>query len=238
MKTFCPSYGKFSSTGEAKLMNNKVFISMGSTANKEQREFVDAILNSLKTVELSPRIMNENEWSHEQPLRAIKNVMKECCGAVVIAFTRTNFPSGTEIRKDESRKLTNISLPTPWNHIEASMAYAYDMPLLVIAENGLKSEGLIEDGYDWRVCWTDLDPDIVTKEKFRGFLNSWKKAVEEFSQQKDKRINEQISLEKLTIATLCKSMNPSQLWKLLVTMIAILSAVATTSYKLGGGKWP
>jgi hypothetical protein len=165
-------------------MSNKVFISMGSTANTEQREFVEAILNSLKTWDLSPRIINENEWSYEQPLRGIKNVMKECCGAVIIAFTRTIFPSGTELRKDENRELTNINLPTPWNHIEASMAYTFDMPLLVIAENGLKSEGIIEQGYDWQVYWTDLDPSIVSTEKFRGFLNSWKKAVEVFSQQK------------------------------------------------------
>lgn len=215
-------------------MSNKVFISMGSMANTEQREFVDAILNSLKTMDLSPRIINENEWSHEQPLHAIRNVMKECCRAVIIAFTRTKFPSGTEIRKDENRKLTNISLPTPWNHIEASMAYTYDMPLLVIAENGLKSEGLIEEGYDWRVYWTELDPDIVMTEKYRGFLNSWKKAVEEFSQQKQKRINEQISVDKITMGTLFKLMSPRQLWGLLLAALAILSAV----YKLGGGKWP
>lgn len=215
----------------------KVFVSKGNMANTKQREFVDAIRELLETVELSPRIMDENEWSHEQPLRGIRNVMKECCGAVVIAFTRTNFPSGIEVKEDKTEKLTNISLPTPWNHIEASMAYAYDMPLLVIAENGLKSEGLIEKGYDWQVYWTDLDPSIVKTEKFRGFLNSWKKAVEEFSHQKDKRINEQISLERLTIATLCKSMNTSQLWGLLVAVVTLLSFVATTFYKIGSGKW-
>jgi hypothetical protein len=217
-------------------MSNKIFISMSSTANTEQKEFVNAIINSLKTVDLSPRIIGENEWSHEQALRTIKKVMKECCGAVIIAFTRTKFPSGIEILKDENRKLTDISLPTTWNHIEASMAYTYDMPLLVIAENGLKPEGLIEEKYDWQVYWTELDPDIVTTERYRGILNSWKKAVVEFSQQKEKRNNEQISPEKMTIATLFKSMYPSQLWKLLVTMVAVLSAVATTFYKLGSGK--
>ena len=219
-------------------MDHKVFISMGSTATTEQREFVDAVLSSLQTVELSPRIMNENEWSHEQPLRAIRKIMKDCCGAVIIAFTRTEFPSGIEIRKDKNRELTNISLPTPWNHIEASMAYAYDMPLLVISENGLKSEGLIEQGYDWRVYWTDLDPGIVATEKFRGFLNSWKKTVEEFSQQEHERINKQISPEKITIGTLFKSMSIPQLWKLLAAMLTVLSAVAAAAFKLGGGKWP
>ena len=219
-------------------MAYKIFISVGSTANAKQREFVDAVLSSLKTAELSPRIMNENEWSYEQPLRAIRKIMKECCGAVIIAFTRTIFPSGVEIRKDKDRELVNISLPTPWNHIEASMAYAYNMPLLVIAENGLKSEGLIEQGYDWRVYWTDLDPSIVATDKFRGFLNSWKKAVEEFSQQENESDRNPISADKITLGTLLKSISIPQLWKLLAATIAVLSAVAAAAFKLGGGLWP
>jgi hypothetical protein len=216
----------------------KIFISMGSTATKEQRAFVDAILSSLKTVELSPRIMNENEWSYEQPLRAIRKIMKECCGAVIIAFTRTTFPSGVEIRKDKDKVLTNVSLPTPWNHIEASMAYAYKLPLLVIAENGLKSEGLIEQGYDWRVYWTDLDPSIVKTEKYRGFLNSWKKAVEVFTQQESETISKQLSPDKISVGILLKSMSIPQLWKLFAAVIAALSAIAAAAFKLGGGKWP
>ena len=216
----------------------KIFISMGSTATKEQRSFVDAILGSLKTVELSPRIMNENEWSYEQPLRAIRKTMKECCGAVIIAFTRTTFPSGVEIGKDKDKVLTNVSLPTPWNHIEASMAYAYKLPLLVIAENGLKSEGLIEQGYDWCVYWTDIDPGIVTTEKYRGFLNSWKKAVEVFAQQESETISKQLSPDNISISILLKSMSIPQLWKLFAAVIAALSAIAAAAFKLGGGKWP
>lgn len=216
----------------------KIFISMGSTATKEQRAFVDAILSSLKTMELSPRIMNENEWSYEQPLRAIRKIMKECCGAVIIAFTRTKFPSGVEIKKGEEKVLTNVSLPTPWNHIEASMAYAYKLPLLVIAENGLKSEGLIEHGYDWRVYWTDLDPNIVTTEKYRGFLNSWKKAVEAFAKQESETVNKQLSPDKIPIGILLKSLSIPQLWKLLAAVIAALSTIGVAAFKLGGGKWP
>ena len=63
-------------------MSIKVFISKGSTATTEQRKFVDAILDILGTVEIIPRILNENEWSHEQPLKAISRIINECDGAV------------------------------------------------------------------------------------------------------------------------------------------------------------
>ena len=211
---------------------------MGSTATAEQRDFVDAVLNSLKTQDLSPRIMNENEWSFEQPLKAIKKIMQECEGAVVIAFTRMKFHSGIETKKNMKEEISNIALPTPWNHIEASMAYAFGLPLLVIAENGLKSEGLIENGYDWQVYWTELDPNIVTTEKFVGFLGSWRKAVENFSQQKSQIVESSISVDKLSIGTLLKSMSIPQLWKMAAAIIVALSAVASIAFKLGGGKWP
>ena len=137
-------------------MTTKVFISKGSTTTVKQREFIDGVLESLEVSGLSPRIMYENEWSHEQPLVAIKKVIRECSGAVVIAFERTIIEKGVELKKDGKKKLQNIALTTPWNQIEAAMAYSFDLPLLVIAENGLKSEGLIEQGYDWNVYWTDL----------------------------------------------------------------------------------
>jgi hypothetical protein len=145
-------------------MGNKVFISKGSAASNEQREFVDAVLDMLRMADLDPRIMNENEWSHEQPLKAIKKIIRECDGIVVIAFTRTKYEKGIEIRKDENRELSNITLPTPWNHIEAAIAYSFDLPLLVVAENGLKPEGLIENGYDWRVYWSNLSPVDVRRQ--------------------------------------------------------------------------
>lgn len=219
-------------------MGHNVFISMGSTATKEQREFVDIVLDMLKMAGLSPRIMNENEWSHEQPLKAIKKVMKECNGAVIIAFSRTMFKEGVEIRKDGNRDLIDISLPTPWNHIEASMAYSYDLPLLVVAEKGLKSEGLIEQGYDWRVYWTDIDPRVVKSESFKGYLGSWKTAVDEFEKKSAERQEQSINLEKLTIGSLIKSMTIPQLWKMLAAFAALLSAIAVGAYKIGGGKWP
>lgn len=46
------------------------------------------------------------------------------------------------------KELNNIKLPTTLMHIEGSIAYAYELPMWTIVEDGLKSEGLIEKGYD------------------------------------------------------------------------------------------
>ena len=219
-------------------MAHKVFISMGSTATSEQRAFIDAILHSLKTADFSPRIINENEWSFEQPLKAIRKVMDDCCGAVIIAFTRTRYPAGIEIKKDKNKELTDISLPTPWNHIEAAMAYTYNMPMLVIAENGLKKEGLLEQGYDWMVYWTDLEPAMVTTDQFRSVLDRWKDAVTDFSLQRNEVVNSVIAPDKITIGALIKSMNTVQFIQVLTALVSGFFFVAAAAFKAGGGKWP
>lgn len=219
-------------------MDNKVFISKGSTPTVDQRKFIDAVLDMLKTVGLSPRIMNENEWSHEQPLKAIKKIIRECEGIVIIAFTRVKIEKGFEIKKVNNTDLIQVSLATPWNNIEGSIAYSFDLPLLVIAENGLKSEGLIENGYDWNVFWTDLNEDVVKTESFKAFLQSWKKAVDEHKTLKENQLNSDFDAEKLTVGNLIKSMTMSQIWKAASAVLTFLIAIATISFKIGGGKWP
>jgi hypothetical protein len=219
-------------------MAHKVFISKGSAATPKQRDFVDAILTALETAGFSPRIMNENEWSFEQPLKAIKKVIKECDGAVIIAFTRTKFEKGIEIKKDKENALSDILLPTPWNHIEGSIAYSFDLPLLVIAENGLKTEGLIEKGYDWNVYWSDLSADVVRSDSFKGFLSSWKTAVEQYRISKSNSPETSFDPEKLTVSKILNSLTVAQLWKIVAAILTLLIAVATISYKIGGGQFP
>lgn len=213
----------------------KVFISKGSTATQEQRAFADAVLEMLDTVGLSARIMGENEWSHEQPLKAIRKIIKECDGAVVIAFTRTQFHEGLELKIDQTLPISDIKLPTTWNHIEAAMAYSYELPLLVVAENGLKSEGLIEDGYDWRVYWTDMNPEEVKSDSFKGVLQSWKSAVEE---KKLSPSSSEVDLSKVGLGKLISMISLPQLWKLIGVLAMLIALVAGGSYKLGAGKWP
>jgi hypothetical protein len=85
------------------------------------------------------------------------------------------FPSGVEKRGgSKETALKDIKLPTPWNQIEAAMAYSGGLPLLVIVESGLRSEGLLERGHDWYVQWVKPDGSALNSNEFNGVLASWK----------------------------------------------------------------
>jgi hypothetical protein len=112
------------------------------------------------------------------------------------------------------------------------------MPILIIAEDGLRSEGLIEKGYDWTVYWTDLNPDVVKTERFRGFLTSWKNAVDEYDRNKNALTESKIDPVELTLGFILKSLTIPQIWKLISAIVTTFIAIATVAYKIGGGKFP
>ena len=124
-----------------------VFVSAGRTSTPEQENFVSAVEQHLRNNGLIPRCLGRNDFSSEQPLKAISKLMNQCCGTVVIGFERTYIQRAIECRRGKNeRAIEQQGLPSVWNQVEAAMAYDREQPLLLVLEEGLKSEGLLESG--------------------------------------------------------------------------------------------
>ena len=127
-----------------------VFVSVGGTATEQQEVFVRAVEDRLRSEGLIPHTVGRNTFSADAPLKTVIQLLDNCSGTVVIALERAYFPNGTDKRGGpKETPLADIKLATPWNQIEAAMAYSRGHPLMVIVEQGIKSEGLLERGYDW-----------------------------------------------------------------------------------------
>jgi hypothetical protein len=167
----------------------KVFLSVGSTANDKQEDFVQAMERFLENHGLTPQTVGRTYFSSKQPLAAIDEVMQECVGTVIIAYERIHMETAVEKRGSPNEKpLDGLNLPTAWNQIEATMAYTLGHPLLVLVENGLKSEGLLETGYDWYVQWIDLDVAVLSDHVFLAVFADWKKRTEQYQQDQKRRV--------------------------------------------------
>ena len=104
-------------------------------------------------------------------------------GTIVIALERIHIARGSEFRGSEGEiELDNVNLPTVWNQIEATMAYMLGHPLLAIVNANLRSEGLLETGYDWYVKLVDPDPVSLSSPEFLKIFNAWEKQVAEHTQ--------------------------------------------------------
>ncbi len=150
-----------------------------------QSHFVLAVEEMLKEYHLRPRTVGRTDFTTEKPLKKILSVMKNCSGTIVIAFERFNYETGIEMRGGlEETRLANVSLPTVWNQVEAGMAYALGHPLLAIAESHLRTEGLLEDGYDWFISHVELTPASLQSAEFIATFEKWVKNVERYNRDK------------------------------------------------------
>jgi len=210
---------------EEEMNKINVFLSVGTTSTEKQKEFVDALEKRLQNEGIEPYTVGRTSFSSEAPLKAISKLMKESSGTIVIALERLYFPYGIEKKgsKDE-KNLKEIKLSTPWNQIEAAMAYSNNHPLMVMVEEGLRNDGLLEYGYDWYVQTipNSLDLDYLNSKEFNEVLQSWK---DKLKKKKKKNINP----SELTIYDLIYNMKPSHLWSILVS----ISALVTGAFLLG-----
>lgn len=206
----------------------KVFISVGGTATAEQEEFVKHIEERLKGENLIPNTIGRNKFSADSPLKSIKDLMDECSGILVIALERTYFENGIEKRGSANETLLSVTkFATPWNQIESAMAYAKNLPILVIVEEGIRAEGLLEKGYDWYVMTVKPNQSSLLTAEFNGVLSSWKSKVEKLNLSKNDPAPEKKKVvpDQLTIGELISNMKPAELWGLLAAVIALMIGV-------------
>jgi hypothetical protein len=155
-----------------------VFVSFGTPYSEAQRKFLKALLALLRKCDMEPRAVNMTEYSTENPLKVISRIMHECDAAIIVAYERTYFDSGLEKRKSvQEKRLESVRYTTPWNQIEAAMAYALDLPIIVMMENGLREEGLLEQNYDWYIERLSISGEAFADKDVRGRIAAWCRSV-------------------------------------------------------------
>lgn len=204
----------------------KIFVSVGRTRNELQDTFITAIEERLKSEGMAPCTVGRNFFKNKKPLVAVSDLMKECHGAMVIALERLHFPQGTERRgHPDSELLSDVKFPTVWNQTEAAMAYTHGLPMFLIAENGLRSEGFLENNYDWPVHWVDISPLELTTPQFNGALSDWKNDVVKHSKSKfQAELSDKAFLDEKPNIGKSESATKSALFTGVTSVIGILAA--------------
>lgn len=209
-----------------------IFVSVGGTASDEQESFVLAVEERLRSEGFNPRTVGRNTFSSDAPLKTVTDLLDRCSGTVVIALERLYFPSGTEKRNGSKQTdLKEVSISTPWNQIEAALSYNRGLPLLVIVAEGVRSEGLLEPGYDWYVQRVNPTAMSLNTNEFNGVLASWKNKVAGRSKVKLQSIDP----AHMSIGQLLLAVKPAQLWSILVAVIGLIAGSFALGVRLSGG---
>ena len=152
-----------------------VFISTPSIADPSCRAVGEIVIGALRTEGASLERVERQDYSASSPLRVVTAAMRTCWGVVIVGLRQlhvqeASFRSGTP----EQEVLKDVHLPTPWNQIEAGMAAALGLPLLIVSDcvtGGVF--GLGTDGDDLRTIslgedWAVRDVESAVREWTRG----------------------------------------------------------------------
>ena len=132
-------------------MNIPIFLSYPKPFIKKQQEFVKSITEYLVERNFLPRTLGVTDYDVSEPLTAIRRLMLESNGVLVIAFRRYKIINGTanldsDIDGIKQYDLSNQWKTSPWCQIEPAMAFQIGLPILVLREKGVIADGILEKG--------------------------------------------------------------------------------------------
>ena len=106
---------------------------------------------------------------------------------------------------------------------------------MVVVESGLKSEGLLERGYEWYVQWIKPVPSALTTLEFNGVLADWKSKVKSYKADAKKASDSPLSKSPadLTIRELVGGLSLRS-FGCLLGLVAIVAGAFAIGAKLVG----
>lgn len=150
-----------------------IFISRPTLVRPEFESPYTAFRDYLLAEGFVLRRLGGGDFSKKPPLRAVIDLISECCGAIVLGYPQIEFQHEAR-RSTEVQSKFHYVFPTPWNQIEGALAYACHAPIMVVGHPGI-SGGVFDHGITGEgVLHVDLsEPDWFQKAQFAQPYKEW-----------------------------------------------------------------
>jgi hypothetical protein len=154
-------------------MAKRIFISRPTKLDKCFESAYLAFEKALIRKNITPIRLGASNYSLEAPLKAVIKLMKGCSGAIILGYPKYEFNYKYTIVGSSYEEISTI-LATPWNQIEATLAFRENLPVLVISHNGI-SGGIFDIGVTGQhVLSIDLSLQNWHQQiTFKGLFNAW-----------------------------------------------------------------
>ena len=159
-------------------MKQSIFVSKPNSLSAAQAQFCDSFFNFIRARGFNPRTLGQTDFPNAAPINAVKSVLSECSGAIVLGLKQTLILEGLQkAETNDESALRNCYLPTPWNHIEAGMAFILGLPILILKEQGVQG-GIFDAGStDKFIHQAELSGEYLASQKFLQPFNEWQAEV-------------------------------------------------------------
>jgi hypothetical protein len=123
-----------------------VFVSAPTALSPDQFRTYERIIRMLDRENLERRALGRTDYPTEYPLKEVYLMARHCSGAVILGFSQS-IAERVILKPNtaDEKKLENVKMPIPWNHLEAGIFFSLRLPLMVFREEGI-SGGVFDDG--------------------------------------------------------------------------------------------
>jgi hypothetical protein len=113
----------------------QVFLSQPAVLTVEQQILADRIAHLVEQGEVNVVRLRRPEYPASGSLGELRRLMSGCSGLVIVGVRQLTVADGTlRPGTPEEAQVRNVTLPTPWSQIEAGMAFALELPVLVVSD--------------------------------------------------------------------------------------------------------
>lgn len=160
-----------------------VFLSRPTWVAPEFEQGLEAFINILKSFKLNPRTLGVSDYPSRTPLDEVISIMDQCVGAIILGYPQIEVKEG--VLKGDIID-SPVILATEWNHIEAGLAYAKKLPLLVIHHKGVQ-RGIFDRGAFSKFLYEiDLSNSTwFSEEQILGAITAWSDSLPETISEDD-----------------------------------------------------
>jgi len=161
-----------------KKMKN-VFVSRPTWIPTDFSSGLESFMALLDSYDLKPRTLGVSDYPIDSPLDEVISILNKCVGAIILGYPQIRIEKEKgQLKNTEIDPNSNFSLATEWNHIEAGLAYAKKIPLLVIHHVGV-SRGIFDRGAINKFIYEiDLsNPSWFSDKTILGAISAWKKKL-------------------------------------------------------------
>lgn len=154
-------------------MRIPVFLSRPTRLSDEQATIIKHVEQILDELALEPRTLGSSDYPLDFPLKEVRAISKHCAGGLIMGFSQER---ATEVQRHGKENLVNRVYPTPWNHLEAGILFALDLPLLIWREVGIEG-GVFDNGVTGTFVHA-FDNDFSCDNKgVRAVFSKWQSEV-------------------------------------------------------------
>ena len=109
----------------------RVYFSLPTERTDHEEMVLDKVKRAPEDVGLIAEIHDPSEYPTSGQISEVRRRMSRCCEAVIFGFDDSK--SSLDLAREKKSVLSyELRQPTPWNQLEAGIAFALDLPLLVL----------------------------------------------------------------------------------------------------------